>query len=191
MFIGLQRQKGGGQSGHRQVATGPDWVYTEADHRHMLAGLVRPGQLGSGQATPTRRRLRAAYKPRLGLGHWAAPGNNHHMAWCSVRPCSVPYPAYVTLCPCACVACHIQGSTLATRTTGPPRHQPTTGSSVCLAPCHMSMGRVPSPACIAPCAHAFCSMSHTEKAWQLRAPRSVCPSHVHGGYHRLHCTASP
>ena len=53
-----------------------------------------------------------------------------------------------------------------------------TGSSVYLAPCHMSMGRVPSPACVAPCAHAFCSMSHTEKAWQLRAPRSICPSHA-------------
>ena len=36
-------------------------------------------------------------------------------------------------------------------------------------------GVVPSPACVAPCACAFRSMSHAEKAWQLRAPRRMCP----------------
>jgi len=38
MSIGLQRQEGGGQVGHRQVAAGPDWVHYHADHRHRLAG---------------------------------------------------------------------------------------------------------------------------------------------------------
>jgi hypothetical protein len=57
------------------------------------------------------------------------------------------------------------------------------------APCHM--GRVPSPACVAPCAHALCYMSHAEKAWYLRAPHPMCPSHAHGRYRRLHRTASP
>ena len=139
MSIGLQRQKGGGQAGHRQVATGPTGPLSHYNHRHMLAGLVRPGQLGPGSATPTDRRPRAACKPRLGLGHWAKPGNNKHGAWCSVRSCAVSHPAYVALCPCACVACRIQGSMLATQTTAPPWHQPTTGDSVCFPPCHMSM----------------------------------------------------
>ena len=49
------------------------------------------------------------------------------------------------------------------------------GDSVCFPPCHMSMGVLPSPACVAPCACAFRSMSHAEKAWQLRAPRRMCP----------------
>ena len=99
------------------------------------------------------------------------------MAWCKVRPCTVSYLAHVALCPCACVACRIQGSMLATQTTAPPWHQPSTnnGGFGLFSTMPHEHGVVPSPACVAPCACAFRSMSHAEKAWQLRAPRRMCP----------------
>ena len=151
MSIGLPPgQNGAGQYGSRQVATGPG---RGQYHMHMPAGLVRPGQRAPGKQHRRTEAREHRASPALALAtRRAKPSNNKHVAWCKVRPCTVPYPAYVALCPCACVACRIQGSMLATRTTGPPWPQPTTGSSVCLAPCHMSMGRVPSPACVAPCA---------------------------------------
>ena len=141
--------------------------------------MCRPGLFGqaSGLRVSNTDRQAPASSAQAPPSPWPLGKAWQQQAWCSVRSCAVSHPAYVALYPCACVACRIQGSMLATQTTAPPWHQPSTnnGGFGLFSTMPHEHGVVPSPACVAPCACAFRSMSHAEKAWQLRAPRRMCP----------------
>ena len=53
MSIGLQRQEGGGQAGHRKVAAGPDWAHY---HRiTLITGICWPGWLGQASWVPVKQ----------------------------------------------------------------------------------------------------------------------------------------
>jgi hypothetical protein len=108
MSIGLQRQEGGGQAGHRQVA-GPDWGCNPLyNHRHMLAGLVRPGQVswGSGkQNRPTGAREQSA-SPALAwaTGLSLATTGMWHSSTCAHVPCHIPSTSHYAHAPVLHVA---------------------------------------------------------------------------------------
>ena len=69
-----------GKKGAAKLATGRSPLGRTGCIITLITGICWPGWLGQASwvpgkcSTPTDRRPRAAYKPRLGLGHWAKPG---------------------------------------------------------------------------------------------------------------------